>query len=51
MVVRADARHALVAAILLEPESDDGFTTWNVFDPFLSLGAPHPIRRILSPLP
>ncbi|MEY4608835.1 MAG: hypothetical protein RL625_1052 [Gemmatimonadota bacterium] len=42
---------ALLAAILLEPESDDGLTTWNFLDAALTLGAPHPVQRILVPLP
>jgi hypothetical protein len=50
-VVRAEARHGLIAAILLEAESDDGLTTWNFFDSLLTVGAPHPVRRIISPLP
>ncbi|MBX3173871.1 MAG: hypothetical protein KF709_05630 [Gemmatimonadaceae bacterium] len=49
--IRADQPLALLAAILLEPESDDGLTTWNFFDPALSVGSPHPVRRILAPLP
>jgi hypothetical protein len=44
-VVSVDQDHALLAAILLEPESDDGLTTWNFFDASLAVGAPHPVRR------
>lgn len=36
---------ALVAAYLLDPESEDGFTTWNGFDAELSVGRPHPVMR------
>ena len=50
-IVRADSRHALLAAILLEPESDDGLTTWNFFDEQLRVGGMHPVRRILGTLP
>jgi hypothetical protein len=31
---------------LLDPESDDGLTTWNVFDDRLRVGQPHPVRRL-----
>ena len=50
-LIRADGPHALLAAILLEPESDDGLTTWNFFDDQLSVGQAHPVRRILGRLP
>ncbi|MCU0626136.1 MAG: M14 family metallopeptidase [Gemmatimonadaceae bacterium] len=43
--------HALVAAQLLEPESDDGAATWNVLDARLALGRPFPVRRIGDGLP
>lgn len=49
--IRADQPLALLAAVLLEPESDDGLTTWNFFDSALAVGSPHPVRRILGPLP
>ena len=39
---------ALVAAIMLEPQSDDGLTTWNVFDDHLAVGGVHPVRRALA---
>ncbi|MEY3701568.1 MAG: hypothetical protein RI891_860 [Gemmatimonadota bacterium] len=41
----------LLAAIFLEPESDDGLTTWNFLDAALTVGAPHPVQRVLAPLP
>jgi hypothetical protein len=41
---------ALVAAIMLEPQSDDGLTTWNFLDARLTVGAPHPVRRALDPV-
>jgi hypothetical protein len=31
----------------LEPQSDDGLVTWNVFDPDLAPGAMYPILRLL----
>jgi hypothetical protein len=30
---------------LLEPESDDGLTTWNVMDAALQPGVPHPVLK------
>jgi hypothetical protein len=36
---------ARLAAYLLDPESEDGFTTWNAFDAGLRVGAPHPVLR------
>ena len=36
---------ALLAAYLLDPESEDGFTTWNAFDTALAVGRPHPVMR------
>ena len=48
-VVRADQPLALLAAIMLEPESDDGLTTWNVLDEQLGVGRTHPVRRALAP--
>jgi hypothetical protein len=36
----------IVAFYLLEPESDDGLTTWNVFDPRLARGETFPVWRV-----
>ena len=36
---------ARLAAYLLDPESEDGFTTWNLFDDALAVGQPHPVLR------
>jgi hypothetical protein len=32
---------------LLEPESDDGLTTWNVLDPGLRVGGAHPVLKAM----
>ena len=37
-----------LAVYLLEPESDDGLTTWNFFDAELNIGADFPVVRISS---
>lgn len=47
-IVLAKQSLALVAAMMLEPQSDDGLTTWNGFDPQLAVGRAHPVRRALS---
>jgi hypothetical protein len=42
---------ALVAAMMLEPQSDDGLSTWNFFDDRLTIGRAHPVRRALDLIP
>jgi hypothetical protein len=37
-----------LAVYLLEPESDDGFTTWNLFDGDLKKGGRFPVTRIFD---
>jgi murein tripeptide amidase MpaA len=46
-IVRGNQRHAVVAMYLLDPESDDGLVTWNVFDRELAPGGTYPVRRLL----
>jgi len=47
IVSTAQPRGSLVV-YLLEPESDDGFTTWNLFDSRLQKGGRFPVRRIFD---
>jgi hypothetical protein len=47
IVSTAQARGALIV-YLLEPESDDGFTTWNLFDSHLKKGGRFPVKRIFD---
>jgi Zinc carboxypeptidase len=47
-VVRLAQPLGLLAAYLLEPESDDGLTNWNFFDPWLEAGRPAPVQKIMS---
>jgi len=47
-IVRGNQRHAVVAMYLLDPESDDGLATWNVFDRELAAGGKYPVRRLLN---
>jgi hypothetical protein len=50
IVVRTGQPLSVLAAYLLEPESDDGLTTWNFFDAALRVGEAHPVMRIAEPL-
>ena len=47
IVSTAQPRGALIV-YLLEPESDDGFTTWNLFDSELKKGGRFPVTRIFD---
>jgi hypothetical protein len=47
LVVRTGQRLGALVFYLLEPESDDGLTTWNGVDAALSPGAAHPILKVL----
>jgi hypothetical protein len=48
-VVRTGQPLDLLAMLLLEPESDDGFLTWNFFDTALAAGVPAPVARLVAP--
>ena len=45
-VVPTNQRMGMLAAFLLEPASEDGYTTWNLFDAGLTAHAPAPVRRL-----
>jgi hypothetical protein len=47
LVSTAQARGPLLV-YLLEPESDDGFTTWNLFDSRIQKGGRYPVKRIFD---
>jgi hypothetical protein len=47
IVSTAQARGSLIV-YLLEPESDDGVTTWNLFDKELQKGGRFPVKRIFD---
>ena len=47
IVSTAQPRGALIV-YLLEPESEDGFTTWNFFDSSLKKGGKYPVTRIFD---
>jgi hypothetical protein len=50
VVVPVAQQLGLLAAYLLEPESDDGLVTWNFFDRTLARGAEFPVLRLAEPL-
>lgn len=52
-LVPTGQRLGMVAAFLLEPASEDGYTTWNFFDRALRARAAHPVRRlaVIPPVP
>ena len=47
-VVRASQPLAILALYLLEPQSDDGLTTWNFLDQWLKPGERYPIARVVD---
>ena len=49
-IVRLAQPLGLLGAYLLEPESDDGLTDWNFMDPWLEVGKPAPVRKIMKEL-
>lgn len=50
-LVRTSQPLGVLAAYLLEPESDDGLAAWNFFDPDLRSEAVYPVLRVLEDLP
>jgi hypothetical protein len=49
LIVRTDQRQGWLAAYLLDPESDDSFFTWNLFDATLSRQRLFPVLRRAKP--
>jgi hypothetical protein len=48
LMVRGDQAQAVAALYLLDPESDDGLVTWNVFDSELAPGKFFPVWRVIT---
>jgi hypothetical protein len=48
-IVRVSQPLGTLAAYLLDPESDDGLTTWGFFDSDLAVGKPHPVSKLAQP--
>jgi hypothetical protein len=47
-LVRASQPLGILSLYLLEPQSDDGFVTWNVMDAWLQAGAAYPLPRVVE---
>ena len=47
--VHPDEPFGRLAAYLLDPETDDGFVTWNTLDGVLAPGRPYPVLRVVAP--
>jgi len=50
VIVRTAQPLGTLAAYLLEPESDDGLTTWNFLDAYLGEGKVHPVYKVMGEL-
>ena len=48
LMVRGDQLQAVAALYLLDPESDDGLVTWNIFDSELAAGKSFPVWRVVA---
>ena len=48
ILVRTAQPLGLLAACLLEPESDDGLVTWNFLDADLEVGKVYPIHKLMK---
>jgi hypothetical protein len=48
LLVRGDQPQAVAALYMLDPESDDGLVTWNVFDSELAPGKNFPVWRVVE---
>lgn len=47
-MVRTDQPLGNLASVLLEPESEDGLTTWNFFDAWMKEGETFPVYRLMD---
>jgi hypothetical protein len=47
-IVHTDQPLGTLAMYLLEPECEDGLTTWNFFDAFLAPGEEFPVVRVVG---
>jgi hypothetical protein len=48
VVVRTSQPLGALAAYLMEPESDDGFTRWGFLDEYLGQGKVHPVYKVMG---
>jgi hypothetical protein len=49
ILVRLNQPLATLAACLLEPQSDDGLTTWGYLDAYVAEGKAYPIQKLVRP--
>lgn len=47
-LVSTDQRFGMLAAFLLEPASEDGYTNWNFFDRGMRARGLHPVSRVMA---
>ncbi|HUQ20243.1 MAG TPA: M14 family metallopeptidase [Gemmatimonadaceae bacterium] len=47
-IVRTTQPLGLLAVYLLEPQTDDGIVTWNLFDEAMVFGSSYPVLRVMS---
>lgn len=47
-IVFTKQKRGMLAGYLLEPDSEDGFVTWNFYDPRLGVGGEYPVWRVES---
>jgi hypothetical protein len=47
-VVPTNQRYGMLAAFLLDPSSEDGYTAWNFFDAGLTAHAVAPVKRLMK---
>lgn len=50
-VVTTTQRLGMLAAYLLEPQAEDGLTSWNAFDDGLTVGGEFPVLRLKQSIP
>ena len=48
IIVRTGQPLGRLVFYLLEPESEDGLTTWNFFDASLETGKTHPVHKLMQ---
>lgn len=47
-IVRTTQPLGLLAVYLLEPQTDDGIITWNLFDEAMVFGSSYPVLRVMN---
>jgi hypothetical protein len=47
-IVHTSQPLGLLAVYLLEPQTDDGLVTWNLFDETMVFGSSYPVLRLMN---